>query len=296
MTVVAPPVAATIIAPVTTAPAVAATAITTPKIKNFTLCDFRAFAGPEPVTFNIDGKNLLIYGENGAGKSSVFHALDEFFSASKPTAQARKKRLAELENIFPNPGKGKVSIEVTFEGDAAPVRWDDQGHPADTKGYPAQPADARVVNGAYRKAALDYRALLDTNYRHGNGAVNLFDVFVNVLLRDYPAAHNGKQERLFDLWRRMQPLPQMNRMTDADKTNIQALAKSFNDGMAEAIEALWPKANAILKDLKWEDVELSSPAFDLIGTAFARTGAFLAARSHRSSSFGKRTCQRRRPF
>lgn len=256
-----PPPAAPVAAVPAAAPVAAAPVITPPRIKSFTLCDFRAFAGPEPVTFHLDGKNLLIYGENGAGKSSVFHALDEFFSAALPNAQARKKRLADLENIFPNPSKGKVSIGVTFEGDAAPVRWDDQGHPADTKGYPAKPADARVVNGAYRKAALDYRALLDTNYRHGDGAVNLFDVCVNVLLRDYPAAHNGKEERLFDLWRRMQPLPQMAWMTDADKANIQALAKSFNDGMAEAIEALWPKANAILKDLKWEDVELKALEF-----------------------------------
>lgn len=242
-------------------PAGAATDVTPPRIKSFAICDFRAFVGPESATFNLDGKNLLIYGENGAGKSSVFHALDEFFSVTQPNAQARKKRLADLENIFPNPGKGKVSIEVTFDGDAAAVRWDDQSHPADTKGYPAKPADARVVNGAYRKAALDYRALLDTNYRHGNGAVNLFDVCVNVLLRDYPAAHNGKEERLFDLWRRMQPLPSMQRMTDADKANIHALVKSFNDGMAEAIEALWPKANAILQDLKWEDVELKALEF-----------------------------------
>src|SRR5262249_32525706 len=144
--------------------------------KSFTLCDFRAFAGPEPVTFNLDGMNLLIYGENGSGKSSVFHGLDEFFSAAQPNAAARKNRLAELENIFPESGKGKVFIEVTFEGDAAPARWDANGHPADTGGFPARPADPRVVNGAYRKAALDYRALLDTNYRHGNGAVNLFDV------------------------------------------------------------------------------------------------------------------------
>jgi energy-coupling factor transporter ATP-binding protein EcfA2 len=243
------------------APEAVAPVIKSPRIKSFTLCDFRAFAGPEPVTFNLDGKNLLIFGENGAGKSSVFHALDEFFSAAQPDAPARKKRLADLENIFPNPGKGNVSIAVTFEGDTEPVRWDDKGHPADTTGYPAQPADARVVNGAYRKATLDYRALLDTNYRHGTDAVNLFDVCVRILLRDYPVTHNGKEERLFDLWRRMQPLPQMNRMTDVDRASIQALARSFSDGISEAIEALSPKVNAILRELKWDDVELRALEF-----------------------------------
>lgn len=244
--------------------AVGATPPPPPRIKSLTLCDFRAFAGPEPVTFELDGKNLLIYGENGAGKSSVFHALDEFFSAAQPDAKARKRRLADFENIFPGPGKDRVFIEVKFLGDAAPVRWDDKGHPADTSGYPAKPADLRVVNGAYRKAALDYRALLDTNYLHGNGTVNLFDVCVRVLLRDYPVVHNGKQERLFDLWRRMESLPSMQRMTDAGHANIKALVKSLNDGIAEAIELLWPKANAILKILKWDDVELKALAFSSV--------------------------------
>ncbi len=44
-------------APAAAAPAAVAPAAAPPRIKSFTLCDFRAFAGPEPVTFNLDGKN-----------------------------------------------------------------------------------------------------------------------------------------------------------------------------------------------------------------------------------------------
>lgn len=243
--------------------------VTTPpikslRIKTLTLCDFRAFSGPDTVTFALDGKNLLVYGENGAGKSSVFHALDEFFSIAHPNPQARKKRLDELENIFPNPGKANVSVSVTFEGDVEAVCWSSNGHPADTIGYPSKPADSRVVNGAYRKATLDYRSLLDTNYQYGNGSVNLFDICVNVLLRDYPVSHNGVQVRLFDLWCRMQPLPSMQRMEEADKSNIKALVSSFNNGMAEAIETLLPKTNAILKDLQWDDLELKALEFSTV--------------------------------
>jgi hypothetical protein len=97
-----PPPAAPVAAVPAAPPAAAAPVVTPPRIKSFTLCDFRAFAGPEPVTFNLDGKNLLIYGENGAGKSSVFHALDEFFALPSPLAnnETRRSRLASLANRF----------------------------------------------------------------------------------------------------------------------------------------------------------------------------------------------------
>jgi energy-coupling factor transporter ATP-binding protein EcfA2 len=229
--------------------------ITPLKIKTLTLCDFRAFAGPEPVMIELNGKNLLVYGENGAGKSSLFHALDEFFSVSEPSAFARSQRLGALEHIFPATAKGHVFVEVELDDGKPAARWDATRHPVDT--YPAK-ADSRIVNGAYRKAALDYRALLDTNYRHGKGAINLFDVCVRVLLRDYPAVHDGKGTRLFDLWRQLEPKPRMARMFASDKTSIAGLTLSFNQALGEAIEALVPMANAILADLGWDDVRLDA--------------------------------------
>ena len=50
---------------------------TAPRIAKIILRDFRAFHGNEAYTFDLGatGKNLLLYGENGAGKSSLFHGL-----------------------------------------------------------------------------------------------------------------------------------------------------------------------------------------------------------------------------
>jgi recombinational DNA repair ATPase RecF len=48
------------------------------KITKISLQNFRAF--DEPFELDLDGgKNLLLYGENGSGKSSIYIALNRFF-------------------------------------------------------------------------------------------------------------------------------------------------------------------------------------------------------------------------
>lgn len=79
------------------------------RIKRLSLTDFRAFPGSAPAHFDLDGKNLLVYGENGAGKSSIFHALREFF-ALKPA-----RRLDDYRNVFSKMAKEQVAISVDFD-------------------------------------------------------------------------------------------------------------------------------------------------------------------------------------
>ncbi len=298
-------------APVAAVPAAAAPVITPPRIKSFTLCDFRAFAGPAPVTFNLDGKNLLIYGENGAGKSSVFHALDEFFALPSPTANAetRRARLAAMANRFTQKIRCKVirdfwdedgvrqpagsEIDVReciasaaleagalelmsrdnagvvelFFTDGVSARWDKASHPIDT----ATGGQRIVVNAAYRKAILDYRSLLETNFRHGSGAVNLFDVCINVLLRDYPVLHDGREWRLFDLWMELIHLVDVEargraKLGKTEKPKVLALLPSINEGVRQALAAVLPKIKPLLVDLGWDDIEIT--ALDFAGVTY----------------------------
>ena len=55
------------------------------KITTLELTHFKAFK--ESVTFSLDGKNLLLFGENGAGKTSVFEALKFAFFHEKIEAK-----------------------------------------------------------------------------------------------------------------------------------------------------------------------------------------------------------------
>lgn len=230
-------------------------AVTPLKIKMLKVCDFRAFAGPEPVIVELGGKNLLIYGENGAGKSSLFHALDEFFSIERADGVARQAQFADLRSKFSNLPEANAYIEVELDDGKPAARWDHTRHPVDIT---ATGADPRIVNGAYRKAILDYRSLLDTNYRHGTGEINLFAICIRVLLRDYPTVHNGQEARLFDLWRSLQAYLRLGQIRERQKGEINSLTASFNAGLREALDLLRPRIDTLVSELGWDEVKLTA--------------------------------------
>ena len=244
-----------------------------PRIKTLTLKDFRAFGGPEPFVFELAGKNLLVYGENGSGKSSIFHALDELFSIRLNSPYERRTLLASLRNRFSGLGPDEGFVEVTFVDGLAPALWDNSRHPADVD--PA--SNARVVNAAYRKAILDYRSLLETNYRFPSGSVNLFDVCVRVLLRDYPVLRDGAPQRLLDLWRHLESFLGRKQLRAREVAEINSLAVSFNEGLRNALDELLPRVGPLLADLGCDDmvlVAINMPGVTYNGAKTIKARAF----------------------
>ena len=51
------------------------------KITKIEIKNFRAFYGTHQIALTKEGKNLLVYGENGSGKSSLYMALKLFFAS-----------------------------------------------------------------------------------------------------------------------------------------------------------------------------------------------------------------------
>ena len=150
------------------------------RIKSATLRDFRAFpGGADPTIFNLgnDGKNLLLFGENGAGKSSLFHSLWLLFSPTPPPRPFDDYRHVFSAHDGTNPGL--VSVKLTA-GSTVDYYWD-AGNP-----HPATNAnDASFQEAARRATFLDYKALLRTSLPHeADDCVDLFDLVVNTLLRE----------------------------------------------------------------------------------------------------------------
>ncbi|MEP2771974.1 MAG: ATP-binding protein [Fulvivirga sp.] len=90
------------------------------KIRKLRLSDFKFFNGKHELDF--ERKNVLIYGENGSGKSSIYWALYTFLQSVFKTDDKELKKYFDvsdeqnLVNRFAKDGKNS-SIEVEFEDD-----------------------------------------------------------------------------------------------------------------------------------------------------------------------------------
>jgi energy-coupling factor transporter ATP-binding protein EcfA2 len=137
------------------------------KITKISLQGFRAF--DEPFELDLaDGKNLLVYGENGSGKSSIYFALKRFF-------EERGEDIAKHRNHF-SPAARDSHVRLHIKGkDAAGNDFDRDfewnaanGHPLPVPiGAGMAPISAMersmLVDGAHRAGFLDYRMMLRTH-------------------------------------------------------------------------------------------------------------------------------------
>jgi len=244
------------------------------KIKTLSLTDFRAFPGPAPATFQLDGKNLLLYGENGSGKSSLFHALRGFFSPDKPID------LVELRNSFSQMGVGSVKVEVGFD-DATVAAWQVGAGALQRYGHPSvqgpmaislhpghtQPLNTRVTEASKFSAVLDYRSLLNTNYKHGDGTINLFELAVDGFLAGYRDLATNKTVN--ELWLAvLKSKPE--RSTSKTLAFCTERCNEFNHAMTNALALLKGEAQAILAILSPHGLELVDLPFTNVAFNFAK--------------------------
>lgn len=171
------------------------------KITKISLQGFRAF--DESFALDLEGgKNLLLHGENGAGKSSIYMALKRFF-------EERGDDVAEHRNHF-SPSARPSHVRLRIQGtDAAGVMHDREFHWDTTDGHPLpipkEPATAPItpelrallVNAAQRGGFLDYRAMLRTSMlTHPLSRSNRGPAVHSAI---YGADANGLDDQLFDL-------------------------------------------------------------------------------------------------
>lgn len=162
------------------------------RLSKIAVRDFRGFPGSETCEIDLtpEGKSLLIFGENGSGKSSLFQALMALLRDTVPPEPYEDHR-----NIFDSGSDGTITVELTSTP-PRDFRWEHgEEHPA------ADETDTTFFEAARRASFLDYKALLKTSFMHEEAdRVDLFDLIVNTLLRDVELP-DGKS--VYQHWREL---------------------------------------------------------------------------------------------
>ncbi len=188
------------------------------RITKIELENYRAFFDNTTIELP-NGQNLLVYGENGSGKSSLFKALNNYLSSSRDTT------LAFTRNHYSPAPDGEISLtfqdfnDATFEAVAGTIQNFEFKNTASTNTVQF------IKDGDLIKGFLDYRSLLGVYY-YKEPNPNLFDLIVFKLLGEHIPV--GGNYRFRDKWNELQEDLITNSYTRNDRAHQNALAELPN--------------------------------------------------------------------
>ena len=198
------------------------------RITAVNLAAFRGISSKLDLPFDNDGKNLLVYGENGSAKSSFAHALEFLFN---PKACPEQSILGH-KNLFV---AAMPEIRVDFTGLKAGTRHDE---PVVWTHASGKPTPSWLLSSAARSAFLDHRKLLMLSDRtHGNLPQRFFLTAVEHLFGNLSAGTSG--ETVASLWRKIQ--------ADVKAYTAAKLAKTgeADSGVADSVAHYKPIEDAV---------------------------------------------------
>ena len=203
------------------------------RITKIEIKNFRAF----PSTYQIDlhkaGKNLLVYGENGSGKSSLYLALKFFLESSEGS-----HRFENHQNIFiTDDGHIKLHLRANSGANEHVYEW------SQTIG---ETNDPLIIEASRAKGFLDYKDLLETHYVHREEEnVNVFKLLVNNLLINTVDPVTNRV--LGEEWTSIQQTPRPRRNAKTRIAELEVQIETFNNGLERRLDELKTKASEILR-------------------------------------------------
>lgn len=151
-------------------------------ITEITLNNYRAFGNPETIKIP-KGSHLLIYGENGSGKSSIYNGLKDFFASS--VGGAAKFKLNKFLEASGNT-TGDITVSISeIENENPPTTLIFGAPPfASTNSQP------EIILANKYKGFLDYRRMLEVHaIKVPDGEQpNIFNLVLKELLSEHRIA------------------------------------------------------------------------------------------------------------
>ena len=208
------------------------------RITEIEIKNFRAFYGSYQIDLHKAGKNLLIYGENGSGKSSLYLALKLFLESAVSPHQ-----FEDYQNIFIKDDNGYIKLHLRTNPQSKRLTYEWSKTVVETK-------EPLIIDASKVKGFLDYKTILATHYVQREAKdVNIFDLLINNLLAN---TINDVTEQTFgDDWRGIEqaiPLRNTRKQIEALENRIY----DFNNGLSSKLDELKKKASEILDKFDYD--------------------------------------------
>lgn len=208
------------------------------RITDIYIHNYRAFYGEHHIALDKDGKNLMVYGENGSGKSSIFTALQMFFKASVGKVEVE-------ENIFVLPSSKNTAL-VKLNIKESPVSSKTTSFDLKITDREIISADKAIIADANKiKGFFDYRSLLKTHIEHKQ-QVDLFEILVSGIL--YHSINRFSNKEIGKEWEAIHndTFNKMQTKRQQDATKIY-LRDKFNPGLKELLQSIETDTNLFMK-------------------------------------------------
>lgn len=207
------------------------------KIQKIEVCNFKGFRSDYLFDLNAACKNLLAYGENGSGKSSLYWALKLFLKSSIDA----DLNFSKTKNIF-NPEDGEGYVKLSLD-DGEEYIWSDTQNDALNK--------PEFIEAIKASGFIDYKSLLRTYflpYVVGGTTTDMFPLLIELLsgvINNYTGNSFGED------WKRINNnIPRRN--TEKQLKILQKLLENFNIGFSAKLTELLDLANKILNEFNYQ--------------------------------------------
>ena len=202
------------------------------RITEIEIKNFKAFYGTYRINLHKAGKNLLVYGENGSGKSSLFFALKLFLESGDNPSH----RFENDQNIFiADAGYIKLCLRADQGAKQYTYEWSESVRETD---------DELIIEASKAMGFLDYKSLLETHYlHHESDTVNVFNLLVETLLANTVSTLTNRP--LADDWAAIQP-PFPRRNAKSQIATLESRIEIFNTELTNRLAELQTKSSEIL--------------------------------------------------
>ena len=203
------------------------------RITKIEIKNFRAFYGAYQIDLHKAGKNLLVYGENGSGKTSLYQALKRFLESSEGGHQFKPH-----QNIFnSDDGYIKLHLQADAQSKQDTYEWSET--------VKDETNDQLLIQASRAKGFLDYKDLLETHYLHREDeVVNVFGLLVNNLLANTISDQTDRS--LAEDWASIQP-PFPDQSAINQIAALEEQIANFNDELASRLTELQAKFSEMLR-------------------------------------------------